>query len=439
MSIVDENKKNGGMGKREPHIALLLMCKNEKKRLHVTLESVVGFVDSIVAYDTGSTDNTIEILQNFSKKTGIPLRLKQGEFVDFSTSRNVSLEFADTFLDIDYLLLLDVNDELKGGDALRKITVDYMDKPNTGFLLVQEWFCGQHDKYFNVRLIKVRNSWRYKGRVHEYISDIRYTNESDAPAIVRIEDGIILYQDRTQDDDKSGKRFARDKVLLLEEYKSNPTETRTLFYLAQTCGCLNQTDDAYYFYKLRSTLEGFWEEKFQSFLRCGQLSINLGHPWHDSMIWFIKAYELCMRVEPLMMIANHYRAQSNWLFAYTYINLACLLKYPEHCILFVDKQAYDYTRWHLLGVIAHNAGFISEGRVGCIKAIEYNGQFNDLDKDNLKYYVGGAPPTTLPDVSPVKITKNKFIEMKISELQKENPKMCKKKILSLASLAWKSR
>ena len=97
------------------HVALLMMVKNEHKRLLVSLESTIGYVNSIVVYDTGSTDDTIEILQNFSAKYKIPLRLKQGEFENFAASRNVALDFADTFDDIDYLLLMDTNDEIRGG------------------------------------------------------------------------------------------------------------------------------------------------------------------------------------------------------------------------------------------------------------------------------------------------------------------------------------
>ena len=65
------------------HIAVLIMVKNEKKRLHVTLESIKNFADSLFIFDTGSTDNTIEICKEFSKKNKIPLRLKEGEFVNF--------------------------------------------------------------------------------------------------------------------------------------------------------------------------------------------------------------------------------------------------------------------------------------------------------------------------------------------------------------------
>ena len=126
------------MSKSDVHIALLMMVKNEHLRLHVTLESVLGYVNSIVLYDTGSQDDTIEIASSFCKKNNIPFRLKQGEFVDFSTSRNVSLDFADTYEDIDFILLMDTNDELRGGTELRKFCKSQISQPESAYMISQE-------------------------------------------------------------------------------------------------------------------------------------------------------------------------------------------------------------------------------------------------------------------------------------------------------------
>lgn len=369
------------------HIALLMMVKNEHKRLEVSLNSVIGYVNSIVVYDTGSTDNTIEILRNFCDKYKIPLRLKEGEFVDFATSRNVSLDFADTFDDIDFLLLLDCNDELKGGQHLRSFCSNYKDKPNTGYLLCQEWWSGRRDKYFNVRMVKARNGWRYRGSVHEWIKNTRFENDEAAQAAgdicIKVPDTIVLYQDRTKDDDKTSKRFIRDKVLLLEEHKKDPTEPRTVFYLAQTCGCLNNIEEAYNYYKLRTTLIGFWEERYHAYFRCGDCAEILKLPWEVCMSWYIKAFEHTQRAEPLLKISEYYK-DKNWLLCFTFAELACRLKYPDNAILFVDKIAYDYKRWHLLGIAGWYAGFYQQGKEGCLNAIKaYN---LEIDKNNLSFY-----------------------------------------------------
>jgi glycosyltransferase involved in cell wall biosynthesis len=84
------------------HITGCMMVRNETLRLHVTLNSIKDTVKSLILYDTGSTDNTIEIARTFCETNGIVFRLIEGIFVDFCTSRNIVLDFADTFTDILY-------------------------------------------------------------------------------------------------------------------------------------------------------------------------------------------------------------------------------------------------------------------------------------------------------------------------------------------------
>ena len=446
------------------HIAVLMMVKNEKKRLLVSLESIVGFADSLVVFDTGSTDNTIEICKEFSEKHNIPLRLKEGTFIDFSSSRNESLEFADTFEDIDYLLLMDTNDELRGGDNLRRFAEEYKDNKSSGFLMVQEWWSGQHDKYYNVRFIKAHKQWRYTGVVHEYIK-----TSIDEEPIVKLPDTAILYQDRTQDDDKSGKRFIRDKELLLNEYTKDPTEPRTVFYLAQTCSCLGQNEDSLFYYKIRATLEGFHEEKFHSLLRSGELTQKLGHDWYDSMTYYIKAFEHSHRAEPLLFIAIHYIQIKMWVMAFTFIKLACSIQYPHDAILFVNRHDYDYKRWHLLGIVAYYIGQYEDGKAGCLNAIAYckqNGSKinTDIDEQNLKFYEekeaeliaqrGGIvpkyalsnPPNPSNPNNPQQhqnqvneiFTKKQFLDSKIIEIRKEFPNLNEKQVNTRANMMWKN-
>jgi len=420
------------MTTKNPHISLLIMMKDEEARLHVTLNSCIGHVDSIVAYDTGSTDNTVKILKEFSEKHKLPLRLKEGEFVNFSISRNISLDFADSFKDIDYILLMDVNDELRGGDKLRQFCKKEIDSVNNAYLMCQQWFFGKNDKYFNTRLIKARKEWRYNGSVHEWMYD---KSEIKGPAVYKMPDDIILYQDRTMDGNKSSKRFSRDKELLLDDHRKNLSETRTLFYLAQTCACLNEPENAFYYYKLRSELDGFQEEKFHSYLRCGEFSIQLKHDWYTSMGFFMRAVEHSPRAEPLIIIAKYYNNEKKWHLAYTFIKLACSLPYPTESILFVDKHAYDYTRWHIMGIVAYYCGKYEDGKTACIKAIE-GGLNVDLDKSNLIYY---EKKLTELSNSQIPLNKAQFIKQNVDESHKQNPNIPMNKLHKIAALSWKNR
>lgn len=426
------------MSKIKNPIGLVMMVKNEKKCLQGTLDSVVGHVDCMIIYDTGSTDNTLDIIQEHSKKHEINLYLIQGEFVDFSTSRNVVLNYADS-KDADYLLLMDCNDILRGGDKLREY-VKKQAKENTeceAYLTCQIWWSGREDKYYNLRFLRNHRSWFYKGSVHEWMTKFdKYGGKVvDKSKSARMPDNIVLFQDRTRDDDKTGKRFHRDKVLLLEEHKNNPKEPRTVFYLAQTCACLNHNEEAFKYYKMRSEMKGFWEENFHSYLKCGDLSQTMNRSWEECLGWYMKAIEHSDRAEPMIKIAEYYQKKKKWNLAFMFIQKACELSYPEHCILFVEKRDYDYKRWHLMGIIGYYANRFVDGKIGCLKAIEQN-VYIDLDKSNLKFYTDREKKL---EEGKLQTTKKEFIEMTVKELQKTNPKLGIKKLNSIANKKWKRR
>jgi glycosyltransferase involved in cell wall biosynthesis len=383
---------NGSKKWNKELLVLAIMIKNEEKRIEVSFDSVKNYCNTFVVLDTGSTDKTIEICKDYCKQNNITLHLKQEKFVNFSISRNVLLKYCDEVLSKNkFLLLLDCNDELKNGDELMNFIQQYKGN-STGFHLRQQWWTGTNlDSYFNIRMIKSHCKWTYKEVVHEYIScDDKELNKN--PNNILKLDHIILFQDRTKDDDKSMRRFCRDKDLLFNEHLKDSTASRTLFYLAQTCGCLGNLTDAYKYYLLRIKEQGFLEEVYQSLFRLGEICENLGHPWEESESWFLKAFSHSQRAEPLIKIAEHYLEYNisgektpDYLRAYMYASMACKLCYPLNQILFVDRRCYNYKRWHVLGRCAFYAQRYKEGKEAVLKAIQMENL--DLDINNLVCYL----------------------------------------------------
>lgn len=377
-----------GSSKQRP-MALAMMIKNEEKRIEVTFDSVREISNVFIILDTGSTDRTIEICKEYCAKNKITLFLKEEAFVNFCVSRNVLLDFADEVLKSPhYLLLLDCNDELRSVQEL-KMFIDMYDGPATGYHLKQQWWTGNSlDTYFNIRMVLSHEKWRYKAVVHEYICQ----PNQKADAVIRL-DQIVLYQDRTKDDDKSMRRFNRDKDLLYTEYVKDPTDPRTVFYLAQTCSCLGQHAEAYLYYTERIKQGGFIEEQYHSYYRLGEIAQILGHPWEESLCWYLKAYNHSSRVEPLIKIAKYYmqngpieKCKPDLMTAYMFASQACKLLYPHQQILFVNRQAYLYERWNVLGIIAYHVGRYREGKEACIKALQAE-PTSQLDMDNLQHYL----------------------------------------------------
>jgi glycosyltransferase involved in cell wall biosynthesis len=377
-------------------MALVMMVKNEERRIRVSFDSVKDYTDTFIILDTGSTDSTIDICREYCKEHNITLYLKEEPFVNFCVSRNVLLDYVDEVLKKQrYLLQLDCNDELRNHTELMDFISTYKGNA-TGFYLKQQWWTGNNmDSYFNIRMCKSHAKWRYKGVVHEYI-----IQEGLTPKELRTGKGterlehIVLFQDRTVDDDKSFRRFKRDKDMLFGEYLKNPNDPRTLFYLAQTCGCLGNIQDAYKFYVLRTKEDddGFMEEIYQSYFRLAELAQHLGHPWEESVNWFLKAYSHSQRAEPLVKLAEHYlrknhfgESKPDYMMAYTFASMACKLIFPLNQILFIDRRCYFYKRYHILGVIAYQVQQYKEGKEACIKALM--AENDSVDMDNLVRYM----------------------------------------------------
>jgi len=290
--------------RKKPLLALTMMVKNEHLRIHVTLKSVFEpkIVDCVIMFDTGSTDNTIEIITDLCKQHNVPLFLKQGSFINFSVSRNELLDFAEG--KSEYLLLMDCNDEVQNGQALINFCQEHLSNTEEeAFMMKQRWWAGGSlTDYDNIRLLRNDCMWRYFGVVHEYVAkttreqaDAMYEKAVKKLVVTRdkkkkshYEGDIknvfarltvpetVIYQDRTKDDDKSFKRFARDAELLLAAMEEDRNDARSCFYLAQTYKCLGFIDKSIKWYQRRWNMNfGFWEERYNALYEIGKCREHL--------------------------------------------------------------------------------------------------------------------------------------------------------------------
>jgi glycosyltransferase involved in cell wall biosynthesis len=70
------------------NLTLAMIVKNEAPNIERCLESVAPYIDYYVIADTGSSDNTKEIIKNFFDKKGIPGEILDHEWQDFGTNRS---------------------------------------------------------------------------------------------------------------------------------------------------------------------------------------------------------------------------------------------------------------------------------------------------------------------------------------------------------------
>ena len=384
-------------------IALNMIVRNEQDNIENTLNSVLEFCDLFVILDTGSEDETIQTIIKFCEKHKKSLFLISHPFENFSITRNIAIEYAED--KADFLLFMDSNDELKEPstqlNVSRKYALDFhtflekihQDKNVLGLYLKQEWNSdGKIDRYHNIRLVKTKKQWTYKTPVHEYISCPDVEKDGTFAHVIKLENGPYIYQDRSKDAHKSIKRFTRDKELLYNEYVRNPHDSRTLFYLAQTCSCLQQFEESYKYYLLRTKEKGFLEEVFHAYTRAAEIAKNcLNYSNEEICYLYLKALEFsctlfnCPRAEPLVKLAEIYLKKDNKLMAHTFLKQACQSIQPNDCSLFVDGHVYDYTRWHMIGITGYYVNDFNLGFIGSV--IAYINEKKDIDKNNIKTYI----------------------------------------------------
>lgn len=386
------------------------MVKNESRVLAETLKSFLPHCDCLIAYDTGSTDNTIDILKEQASNFKKPLFLISGQFIDFSTSRNVLLKYANDLAD--YLVLPDSNDILRNGEHIRLMVNDNdrrsEDNKWNAVFVTQLWettftanmnadYLSTLDEetakkmrqqkrqrpFKNIRIIKTNQGWTYNCVIHENVyltPNVLYEGlsipENPNRPTITYNTNIIFYQDRDEDNLKSEKRYASDLVLLHKEHENNPDDLRTIFYLGQTNECMKNVEEALVWYVKRADLGPASEEKYLASYRAGKLFYVIKKSPDSCVRYLNLANSISVelfgepRAEPLVLLTQHYIGRNMLHQAYYYLREACKLDLPINTNLMVEKEFYDELRWTIVVQIGLKVGEFYDARYACKKLAE---------------------------------------------------------------------
>lgn len=380
-------------------LVLLMILRDENETVLKTLNSVKNIIDLVIFVDTGSILNTIDIVNKFCNDNKIPVEYKSIKFEDFSQARNELLSFAYT-KEWDYGLLLDANDEVNQSQLLRAF-VDQENSNCSCFHLNQIWYLNTSkrvDTYWNIRLIKKledpNRKFFYKHPVHEYITNLNMENKLNEQ-LGRVP--IKITQVRDEDNKKSELRFERDRQLLEKYCNENPKDTRARFYYSQTLMCMKRFKEAYDQYSIRAQDKFFSEEVFHSLLRMGQIGQVLDYNIGIIVNLFLKAYDTCERVEPLLELTKiflrkadedskeidnkktMYMGEALYSNSLMYCEMAVDLTFPSFLALFVNRYDYDFTRYVLYAEVVGKRTTFSFANI--IPRLDYNEVFIEVQRN----------------------------------------------------------
>ncbi len=376
----------------ETVLAVVIMVKNEADVIIPTLEPLVQEgVDAILVYDTGSTDGTQNVVRSYFKSKNIQHGyIIEDPFIDFATSRNRSLDAVEKlFPQITFFLMLDAEWYLHNTKELitycqhhKEIEPGVLDSCYSIRLITKQ---DNIDNYA-VRLFRNGKNARYVGVVHESVKQ---------PSSGRLPHDIYFeYIPKQFGQEKSKQRLTRDYELLKKSLEDDPTNTRTLFYLAQTCQFLDKWEEAIRYYKKRAEYNDISEECYLAYYRIGcaiehlRFGKNvLSYTWEDALHYYLQAYSMLPhRAEPLFRIANYYHYMQQYPLAYLFAQKAADLPYPQHDVLFVEKDVYDFMRHDILSQCAVYVGEYEKGKDAVLKAIKARPQVEYL-YHNLAVYL----------------------------------------------------
>ena len=347
-------------------LVLTQIMKNEAHVITRMLNSIRPIVDIICLVDTGSSDNTIEVVKNWGEQNKIETHVFERPFDNFENSRNYSIQMAREvtqgrgndfwgfWLDADEMI------EILPNFNKNSINKDlYMFNTYINVM-----------KYTRNECYKLDKPFRFYGPVHEFIVC------DDKNITSGLMEGLNV---RVQMDGGSWKGNIPEKykshAFVLEKYiDANRQDPRWIFYTAQSyhdsaCVPDNRQENeerlrrSLKYYKERiSRPDGYPEEIFYSQFRVGTIMRVLEEPFSQTLNELLKAYSIDpLRAEPIKAIIDHYLSVGEWHNAYLFSKFAKANfhqknPYPQR-LLFVDESLYI---WKILEV--HAAASFYTGR-----------------------------------------------------------------------------
>ncbi len=320
-------------------ICLNMIVKNESRAIEQCLVSVKPLIDSWVIVDTGSTDGTQEIIRKVLHD--VPGELHERPWVNFAHNRNEALALAKNRAE--YLLFLDADERLIYVDSFRQQKLD-----QDAYTVKVEQADGV--SYERVLLVKSDLDWKWEGVLHEWVRCPEAKKIEFLPRVINFSD--TSKGSRSQDPQK----YLRDAAMLEEALTKDPTNSRYVFFLAQSYANAGKYPLALQRYQQRASMGGNEEEVFWSLYCIARLHEVLHAPSSVITESFQTAYRYRpSRVEPLYRLIQHHLLTGNDLVAYLLSKEALRIPMPSKDI-FVECDVYDYAVLLQFAECAHRVG-----------------------------------------------------------------------------------
>lgn len=355
-------------------LCLNMIVKNESKIIERMLNSVLPIIDCYCICDTGSTDNTKELITKYFLEKNIPGKIVEEPFQNFCHNRNFALKACQGMSD--FVLLMDADMVLQ---------ILNFNKKNLALFDAYRLLQGSDSFYYqNTRIVRNNGLYSYFGVTHEYLN-VPATNTTGA--MLKGELFILDIGDGGSKDNK----FERDIRLLTQGIMEEPQNERYHFYLANSYYDHGDFLQAIDIYHKRIALKGWDQEVWYSYYRIGLSYKRLGR-MADAIYAWLNAFDyMPTRVENLYEIIEHYRLISKHKLCHMFYNMATkIIKHHKDNLdnlLFLQKDVYDYKIDYEYTIIASYVGIMNiNDEVVSILNTSNDNNINTNLLSNMKFY-----------------------------------------------------
>lgn len=330
-----------------PSIAIAMIVKNEAHVIARCLRSVKPFISSWVICDTGSTDDTLALVE---RELGDMIgEIHVRPWVNFAHNRNEAIEAARR-LGPEYILIIDADETIDVGAG----ALDHLGRE------VYALRCSMphaEGSWLSKRLIRADVPWEYRGVIHE---ELYCSEPHQAQHLPDVE--IVSHHDSARNQLGKVEKYARDAEVLGEELKRNPNDSRSWFYYAQSLAGAQRIDEAIAAYEKRIEFGGFEQEVYTALYQRASLMDFRDDELEKVAAAYLKAYQFRpSRAEPLWSLAVLHNTRGEHALAEMYARAACRIPRPTDGAL-VHDSVYEWRAADELAGALAKLGRLREAR-----------------------------------------------------------------------------
>jgi glycosyltransferase involved in cell wall biosynthesis len=341
-------------------ICLNMIVRDEKDNIIRCFNSVRHLLDAIVICDTGSVDNTPDLIKEYLQKENLPGEVISRPWTnDFGKNRTEALRYAEEFIQRHdstsqftwYVMFMDADNQAFAYDGKSKFPSTW--KSNLHHDCYDVEMRNGNASYHYPWLIRVdpEKRWKWCEPRHEYPAPDGDWKENRATIT-----GGYVYSGREGFRSKNKWTYLEDAFAFLKQIREEPTNTRAVFYAAQSMRDCNNYDLAAQLYKRRARMGGWNEEVYMSLLYLGTRRFMMKKFDDKTIGIFLDALDKCpQRFEAPYYLIMIWRLQKKfrlgWELAKLYIDAT-----PPTNSLFADMDIVDWGLYDEAAICAFYAG-----------------------------------------------------------------------------------